>query len=346
MPKIVTKHWGQSPSGPAQRFTLTNASGNTVCLSDYGATITSIVVEGKEMVLGFDELAGYLGEQPYYGATIGRYGNRIANGQFSLGGKAYQLPINNGPNCLHGGTVGFDKKRWASSSATTENDATVTFALESEDGDQGFPGKLSVKVSFTWTNGNELKIAYTATTDKPTVVNLTNHAYFTISDAPTVEAQILALKAAHYLPVDETSIPLGHLAPVAGTPFDFTTPKPVGQDIRADHPQIKIANGYDHTWVIDGKAGQLREFALLTDPRSGRALRAFTTEPGVQVFTANFAEGQFVQRRGQAVPTFGAICLETQHYPDSPNQPSFPSTELRPGEVFESVTVYRFETMP
>jgi len=343
MPSIAKTTWGQSPGGPTQLFTLTNASGNTVYLSDYGAMITSIVIGGKEMVLGFDELAGYLGKQPYYGATIGRYGNRIADGKFSLDGQDYELPINNGPNSLHGGIVGFDKKLWQSSESITENGAVLAFATQSEDGDQGFPGKLSVTVTFTWTNENELKIEYKATTDKATVINLTNHTYFNIGDAPTVEEQVLELKAEHYLPVDETSIPLGHLAPVAGTPFDFTTAKPLGRDIRADHPQIKIANGYDHTWVINGQAGELREFALLTDPKSGRKLRAFTTEPGVQVFTANFLEGKFAERGGQTVPTFGAICLETQHFPDAPNQPGFPSTVLRPEEEFKSTTVYRFE---
>jgi aldose 1-epimerase len=343
MPNISTALWGKTPQGEAQRFTLTNTVGNTVSLSDYGATITSIMIEGREMVLGFDKLTGYLGEQPYYGATIGRYGNRIANGRFELDGKTYEVPVNNGPNCLHGGVEGFDKKLWRSSPSTTENDAAITFSMESEDGDQGFPGKLSVAVTFTWTNANELTIQYRATTTKSTVVSLTNHAYFNISDLPTVEGLLLELKASRFVPVDETSIPLGHLEAVAGSPFDFTAAKPVGQDIRADHPQIKIANGYDHTWVIDGEAGELQEFALLTDPVSGRRLRAFTTEPGVQVFTANFEEGQFLERGGKLVPTFGAICLETQHFPDSPNQPSFPSTELRPGEVYKSTTMYRFE---
>lgn len=343
MPNISTAPWGKTLKGEAQQFTLTNTEGNTVSLSNHGATIISIIIDGKEMVLGFNKLAGYLGDQPYYGATIGRYGNRIAKGEFSLDGKTYQLPINNGPNCLHGGIESFDKKLWRSSHLTNENGAEITFSMESEDGDQGFPGKLSVNVTFTWTNDNELKIQYRATTTKPTVVNLTNHAYFNISDAPTVEGLLLELKASHYVPVDQTSIPLGHLEAVAGTPFDFTAAKPVGQDIRANHPQIKIANGYDHTWVIDGKAGELQEFALLTDPVSGRKLRAFTTEPGVQVFTANFEEGQFLERGGKPVPTYGAICLETQHFPDSPNQPNFPSTELRPGEVYESTTMYRFE---
>lgn len=343
MPSIETSNWGQSPKGPAQHFLLTNSSGNTVCLSDYGATITSIVVSGREMVLGFDALAGYCGDQPYYGATIGRYGNRIANGRFQLDGETYELPVNNGPNCLHGGIDTFDKKLWENRTTETDTSVGIVFTLVSEDGDQGFPGQLKVEVTFTWTDDNELKIDYRATTTKPTVVNLTNHAYFNIGDAPTVEALVLELKASQYVPVDKTSIPLGHLAPVAGTPFDFRKPRLIGHDIQEAHPQISIANGYDHTWVIDGNAGELREFALLTDPESGRQLRAFTTEPGVQVFTANFAEGQFEERSGKPLPTYGAICLETQHFPDSPNQPNFPSTELRPGEEYKSTTVYRFE---
>ncbi|TXF89197.1 galactose mutarotase [Neolewinella aurantiaca] len=339
MPTISDKAW----SHQAKQFTLTNARGNTVKLTDYGATVTSIVIDGKEMVLGFDDIQGYLGEQPYFGATIGRYGNRIAKGQFTLDGETFQLPVNNGPNCLHGGIVAFDKKIWKSEFSTNDNEASVAFSLESEDGDEGFPGKLSTEVVFVWTNNNELKIQYQAVTTKPTVVNLTNHSYFNISDAPTIEGLELELKAAQYVPVDDASIPLGHLEPVTGSPFDFTTAKPVGQDLRANHPQIEIANGYDHTWVIDGHSGELREFALLTDPVSGRKLRAFTTEPGVQVFTANFAEGQFKERNGRPVLPYGAICMETQHFPDSPNQPNFPSTVLRPGEVYSSATVYRFE---
>ena len=343
MPQISSAPWGQSPYGPAHLYTLTNAAGNTVRLTDYGATLTSVVIDGKEMVLGYDELSGYLGEQPYYGATIGRYGNRIANGRFTLDGKTYELPVNNGPNCLHGGTVGFDKRLWTAVPDSGAYAASVTFSLVSEDGDQGFPGELSVQVTYTWTNDDALKIEYRARTTKPTVVNLTNHAYFTIGDGPTVEDQLLTLRAGRYLPVDATSIPLGEQVDVVGTPFDFTTAKTVGRDIRTDHPQVKIAGGYDHTWVLDGPAGELREFALLTDPASGRSLRAFTTEPGVQVFSANFPPGQFTGRAGEPVRPHGAICLETQHFPDAPNQAGFPSTVLRPGELYRSETMYCFE---
>lgn len=342
MPSISAKAWGDSPTGPATLFTLTNDKGNLVRLTDYGGTITSIVVDKQEMVIGFEELSGYLGPNPYYGALIGRYGNRIARGRFSIGDKHYTLAVNNGPNSLHGGNQGFDKYVWQATIATTQSAATVTLHHVSPDGDEGYPGTLRVTCTYTWTNDNELRIDYTATTDKTTVVNLTNHAYFNLAGGGTVEQHTLKLAASAYVPTDETQIPLGETAPVAGTPFDFTTAKPVGQDLRANHPQIALANGYDHTWAVDGYDGSLREIAVLTEPASGRQLRCFTTEPGVQVFTANFQPGQFPGRDGDFLPTYGAICLETQHFPDAPNQEAFTTPLLQPGETYRTTTVYRF----
>jgi len=344
MPTITSSSWGKTPEGPVHLYTLTNAHGNTVSITNYGATITSIKIDGAEMVLGYDELEGYLDDQPYFGATIGRFGNRIANGQFSIGDESYQLPINNGPNCLHGGTEGFDKRIWQMAKAVVDGEERLVFQLLSPDGDQGFPGELNVMVLFRWTDDNELIIKYTAFTDKQTVINLTNHAYFNIGDGATVLDQTLELKADHYVPINEHSIPLGHLAEVTGTPFDFSTAKPLGQDIALDHPQLKIAGGYDHTWALsDVESDNPVPFAVVTDPATGRKLHCATTEPGVQVFTANFASGQFSGRNHTPLPPHSAICLETQHFPDSPNQEAFPSTLLRPGETFTSVTSYRFE---
>ncbi|MBC6994432.1 aldose epimerase family protein [Neolewinella lacunae] len=343
MPTVHHRHWGTTPAGPANLYTLTNRRGNQVAISDYGATVTSIQIGGAEMVIGFDALADYLGEQPYYGALVGRYGNRIANGQFQLGGKTYTLATNDKGNQLHGGPRGFDKCIWSANARTTNAAAVLECDLVSPAGDQGFPGTLSVRCTYAWTDENELRIAYRATTTEDTIVNLTNHSYFNIGSAPTVLEQVLQLAADHYVPVNDRLIPTGSLADVAGSPFDFRSPKAVGKDIKADHPQVQLANGYDHTFAVRGYDGSLREFALLTDPATGRSLRCFTTEPGVQLFTANFAPGQFRQRGGEALPTYGAICLETQHFPDSPNQAAFQTPLLRVGETYATETVYRFE---
>ena len=332
-----------TPQGAATLFTLTNSRGNRVKVINYGGIITSIMVEGTEMVVGFDEIAPYLEPNPYYGALIGRYGNRIANGRFTLDGETYELPVNNNGHQLHGGPQGFDKYIWQATTETTPEAAMVTLTHVSPDGDQGFPGELSVRCRYTWTNDNELKLSYTATTTKTTIVNLTNHTYFNISAADTMTAQLLQLNANHYTPVDTELIPLGENAPVAGTPFDFRTAKPIGQDIRADHPQIALANGYDHNWALNDYDGSLREFALLTDPASGRKLRCYTTEPGVQIFTANFPTGQFKDRGGKDLSTYGGICLETQHFPDSPNQAAFKTPVLRAGDTYQTETVYSFE---
>ncbi len=346
MPTITSRSWGKTPEGPVHLYTLTNKHGNTVSISNYGATITSIKIDDAEMVLGYDELVGYLSEQPYFGATIGRFGNRIANGKFSIGEKTFRLPINNGPNCLHGGTEGFDKRIWQMATAVVDGEERLVFQLVSPDGDQGFPGELKVMVMFRWTDDNDLIIKYTAFTDHPTVINLTNHTYFNIGSKPNVLDQSLELKSDRFVPINEHSIPLGQLAEVVETPFDFRSAKPIGQDIATDHPQLKIAGGYDHTWVLP-TYGQdtpaLTPFATITDPATGRKLHCATTEPGVQVFTANFAAGQFSGRHHTPLPPHSAICLETQHFPDSPNQEAFPSTLLKPGETFTTVTSYRFE---
>ncbi|MFK8161064.1 MAG: aldose epimerase family protein [Lewinella sp.] len=343
MQRISSKAWGQSPDGAATLYTLTNSKGNSLSVSDYGGIITSIKIDDVEMVIGFDELDGYLAPNPYYGALIGRYGNRIAGGKFSIGEEDYTLATNNGPNSLHGGIKGFDKHVWKVDTSLGDNGASVILSHVSPDGDEGFPGRLSVSCKYEWTDDNELRLTYTATTDKTTVVNLTNHTYFNISGSGTIREQLLQLDADQYTPVDETLIPLGALAPVAGTPFDFTEAKPIGQDIAADHPQIALASGYDHNWAINGHTGALREFATITDPASGRQLICYTTEPGVQIFTANFKPGLFSGRDHTPLPVQGAICLETQHFPDSPNQEAFTTPLLEPGDTYRTTTVYRFE---
>lgn len=296
------------------------------------------------MTLGYDSLEAYLEDHPYFGVTIGRFGNRIAAGTFSLDGQTYRVPINNGPNALHGGPEGFDKKVWAAAVRHLEayGDCLVMRCV-SPDGEMGFPGTLHVAVTFVWQDDNALRIEYEATTDAPTVVNLTNHAYFTLGATGNVLAQELRLDCDRFVPIDATGIPTGQLAEVANTPFDFRTAKAIGRDIRAGHPQLTPFGGYDHTFVLTAKAGTLRKFAELRNLDNGRKLTAFTTEPGVQVFTANFAPGQFTDRHGKPLPTHAAVCLETQHFPDSPNQPTFPSTRLAPEATYRSVTCYRFE---
>jgi aldose 1-epimerase len=343
MQRISSKAWGQSPDGAATLYTLTNSNGNRLSVSDYGGIITSIKVGGEEMVIGYDQLEDYLAPNPYYGALIGRYGNRIAGGKFSIGEKDYTLAANNGPNSLHGGIKGFDKHVWKVDTSSGDNRASITLNHVSPDGDEGFPGSLNVSCKYEWTDDDELRLTYTATTDKTTIVNLTNHTYFNIAGSGNVRDQLLQLDADQYTPVDETLIPLGALAPVAGTPFDFTKAKPIGQDIAADHPQIALANGYDHNWAINGFNGKLREFATITDPASGRRLSCYTTEPGVQIFTTNFKPGQFSGRDHTPLPLYGAICLETQHFPDSPNQEAFTTPLLEPGDTYRTTTVYRFE---
>ncbi|CAH1002426.1 Aldose 1-epimerase [Neolewinella maritima] len=344
MPSISVTPWGNSPAGPVERFTLTNDSGNSISVLSYGAIIQSIRMDGQEMILGYDDLSGYLGEYPYYGALVGRYGNRIAGARFALDGTTYVLDANENANQLHGGSVGFNRHPWQVEQTTTEDSATVMLSRISPDGEMGFPGNLRVSCSYAWTNDNTLRIHYTATTDKDTIVNLTNHAYFSIGGGGrSVLDQMLRLDADRYTPVDAQQIPTGQLTEVAGTPFDFRVAKAVGKDIASDHPQIARAGGYDHNWAINGYDGSLREFALLSDPVSGRSLRCFTTEPGVQVFTTNFTPGEFTVRDGAPVQPHTGICLETQHFPDSPNQANFQTPLLKVGDTYNTTTVYRFE---
>lgn len=326
-------------------FTLTNGHGVKVRLIDYGATLISVETPDKagksaNITLGFPSLAGYLERHPYFGSTVGRYGNRIAGGKFTLDGKEYKLATNNGPNHLHGGQKGFDAVLWKAQPLTS-GDPAVRFTYTSADGDEGYPGKLDVTVTYTLTHNNELKIDYEAKTDKPTVVNLTNHAYWNLAGAGSgdILKHELTLAADQYLPIDDTSIPTGKPASVKGTALDFTSPHAIGERIGELKKDPHKTKGYDHCFVLRGQQGKLELAAKVKDPASGRVMEIFTTEPGVQLYCGNFlgggaGEGGYKQH--------DAFCLETQHYPDSPNQPSFPTTVLRPGQTFRSTTVHKF----
>ncbi len=340
---IEKKPFGKTADGKqVTLYTLSNNQGNTVELIDYGAIVVSINVpdrSGKKtnVTAGFSSIDGYLERHPYFGATVGRFCNRIAMGKFSLEGKSYSLAVNNGPNHLHGGEVGFDKRMWQVAEVKSDNSVGLKFTYVSPDGEEGYPGTLTTIAEYRWDNNNCLTLDLQATTDKPTVLNLTNHAYFNLGGAGsgTIHQHELTLACDQYLPVDESMIPKGVLAPVAGTPLDFTTSHKIGERIA----QLKETNGYDHCFVVKGKAGELRDAAKVVDPASGRTLSIKTTQPGIQLYTGNFLDG----KPGNAgFKTHEAFCLETQHYPDSPNQPSFPSTVLRPGEKFHQVTTFTF----
>jgi aldose 1-epimerase len=333
------------PDGKAvDLYTLTNANGLVMKVITYGAVITELHVPDKsgvlgDVVLGFDNLPQYINESPCFGAICGRVANRIANGKFSLDGKTYTLAVNNGPNTLHGGLVGFDKVVWEGEVADGPNGPAVTLRHLSPDGNEGFPGNLSVRVTYTLTNQNEVRIDYKATTDKATIVNLTNHSYFNLACKGDIMGQVLQMRASKYTPVDSGLIPTGAIEDVAGGPLDFTQPKPMGRDMAKI---VEKTNGYDHNFVIDGGGGKLVLAARAHDPLSGRSMEVLTDQPGIQLYTANNFHGGPVGKYGQVYEIHAAFCLETQHYPDSVNKPGFPSTVLRPGETFRSTTVYRF----
>ncbi|MCG8510960.1 MAG: galactose mutarotase, partial [Rhodospirillales bacterium] len=336
---------------PVQIDTLTNDNGLTAKLCTYGATLVEMHIPDKQgkladVVNGFDDIAGYEDSEAnqYFGCTTGRYANRIAKGQFTLDGKTYQLATNNDANHLHGGEDrALSRVVWDAKPHTMLEGQAVTYAYTSPDGEEGYPGKLEVTVTYTLTNDNALRIDYTATTDKPTPINLTNHAYWNLGGhgSGTINDHMLMLNASHYTPVDETLIPTGELAPVKGTPFDFTEPMAIGARVEQEHPQLKYGLGYDHNFVLDkNEEGALELAARLKDPDSGRVLEVYTTEPGIQFYGGNFLFGQ----KGKDGKVYGhrnALCLETQHFPDSPNQPNFPSVILKPGETYRHMTVHK-----
>lgn len=341
--------FGTLPDGTeVDLYILKNAAGMEVRISNYGGIITHWTAPDKEgryadITLGCDSLSGYLLGVPYFGALVGRYGNRIANGKFTLDGKAYTLAKNNGVNSLHGGIKGFDKALWEATALDGE-EPQLRLRYVSADEEEGFPGALTTQVTYTLQKDNALSIDYFATTDKPTVVNLTNHAYFNLSGDMTKDVleHEVEIKADRFLPVDQTLIPTGELRPVAGTPFDFTKAKKIGAEINADDQQIRFGGGYDHCWVFADSSNTLKQVATVYEPGSGRVMEVLTTEPATQFYTGNFMDGTVIGKGGIGYQRRSGFCLETQHYPDAPNQPAFPSTELRPGETYKSTTVYKF----
>lgn len=348
---VTRQAWGKTTAGEAvDLYTLTNAKGASVQIATLGGTVVSVKVPDKagalgDVVLGFDSLGGYLGPHPFFGVLVGRYGNRIGKAQFTLDGKTYTLAKNNGENSLHGGRKGFDKYVWKARDVVSPDGLALELTHVSPDGDEGFAGTLSATVRYTWTDANALRIDYTATTDKPTVVNLTNHSYFNLSAgaAATVLDHTLHLVADKFTPVDKGLIPTGELRPVAGTPFDFTKPRRIGELIDKDEEQIRFGGGYDHNFVLSGPAsGSMRPVGRVTEPTSGRVMDVTTSEPGVQFYTGNFLDGSVKGRGGKPYVKRSGFCLETQHYPDSPNKPDFPSVVLRPGQTYKTSTQYTF----
>jgi aldose 1-epimerase len=340
--------FGSLPDGrTAERLILTNKTGIELGLTNYAAAILGIRVPDHDgnladVVLGFDTLEGYLADKVFMGAIVGRFANRIANARFTLDGAEYQLPANNKHHTLHGGPNGYYKKLW---DVKSTGDHSVTFAYLSRDGEEGFPGNLSVEATYTLTDQNEVRIDYLATTDKATVVNLTNHAYFNLNGQAKSDilGQFLNLEADFFLPTDASSIPTGEIRPVKGTVFDFTEAHQIGERINSGDDQLKSANGYDQCWVLRKKQnGVLTRAALLHDPSSGRRMEISTTEPGIQLYSGNFLDGSFTGKQGKTYPFRSALCLETQHFPDSPNQAHFPSTVLRPKQEYRSSTIYKF----
>ena len=340
--------FGKTSDGTeVQLFTLTNANGVKASITNFGGILTSLMVPDKDgklgdVILGFDNVGGYqspefLKSGPYFGALIGRYGNRIKDGKFTLDGKAYTLAKNNGANTLHGGKVGFDKVVWQAESGTSAEGQSLKLTYLSKDGEEGYPGNLNVTVVYTLTAHNALKIDYTATTDKATVVNLTNHAYFNLNHGAgkDILGHEVTLPADRYNVVDAGLIPTGELRPVKGTPFDFTTPHAIGERI------AQVPGGYDHNWILNTPTGQ-HAAATVYEPATGRTMEVTTDQPGIQFYTGNFLDGTLTGKGGTVYGKNAGFCLETQHFPDSPNQPKFPSTVLKPGETFHSVSTYKF----
>lgn len=352
LPTMTRSAFGTMPDGAAvEAFTFSNANGMTVTAISMGGIITSLKVPDRsgqlgDVVLGYDALQGYLDKSPFFGTIVGRYGNRIGKGTFTLDGQTYHLPINNGPNHLHGGPQGFDKANWKAEPFEHGQDVGVVFTHTSPDGDMGYPGTVHAKVTYTLTRDNTLRFDYEATTDKATPINLTQHTYFNLAGAGTgdILGHELEMKADRYTPVDAGLIPTGELAPVDGTPFDFRTATAIGARIDADHPQIAAGGGYDHNMVLTRTGPGLVPVVKVYEPTTGRTMEMATTQPGVQFYTGNFLDGTITGKGGKVYGKRSGFCLETQHYPDSPNKPAFPSTILRPGETYRESTSFSFGT--
>jgi aldose 1-epimerase len=348
---ITKKSFGKTTDGQSvDLYTLTNVHGMVATITNYGGIVVSLTApdrQGKfaDVVLGYNDLDSYMRPPfPYFGALIGRYGNRIAKGRFTLNGVEYKLAVNNGENHLHGGIKGFDKVVWTAHETRSAAGPALALTYLSKDGEEGYPGNLRVRVVYTLTNKNELKIDYTASTDKDTVTNLTHHSYFNLAgqgNGDILDHRVV-LKANRFIPTDAGSIPTGEIRNVAETPFDLRTPIAIGARINQDDEQLKFGSGYDHTWVINGPMGRLRLAATAFEQTSGRVMEVWTTEPGVQFYTGNFLDGSITGKSGKPYPRRSGFCLETQHYPDSPNRPNFPTTTLRKGATYRSTTIYRF----
>lgn len=346
---VTTTDFGKTEKGEAlSLYTLKNRNGVELAVTNYGARVVSLKSPDArgilaDIVTGFESAKGYLGENPYFGAVVGRYGNRIAKGKFSLEGKEYTLAKNNGENSLHGGKVGFDRAVWTGHAEQAGDTEKVTLTYLSKDGEEGYPGNLNVTVTYTLTNTDEIRIDYLATTDKPTVLNLTNHTYFNLAgqDKGNILGQVMQINADKYTPVDAGLIPTGELRDVTGTPFDFRKPTVIGARINDNDDQLKLGKGYDHNFVLNRTGPGLVMAAKALDPESGRELEVWTTEPGVQFYTGNFLDGTVLGKDAVTYQQRAAFCLETQHFPDSPNHPDFPSTELKPGQEYKTSTVWK-----
>ena len=374
--QVIRKPWGKAPDGtPVDLYILRNTMGSRGQTASWGkapvdgssfgpsrpcieAAITTyggIVVwiktpdrNGKmgDVVLGYDNLAGYLKESPYFGAMVGRYGNRIAKGKFTLDGVQYTLATNNGPNALHGGLKGFDKRVWEATILDSPGGPALRLHYVSKDGEEGYPGNLDVTAVYTLTDDNALMLQYTARTDKDTVLNLTQHSYFNLAGKGTILDHQVMIPADRFTPVDSTLIPTGELKPVEGTPFDFRKPTPIGARIGQDDEQLKFGGGYDHNWVINKEMGELTIMARVYEPTTGRVLEVLSTEPGLQFYTGNFLDGKITGKGGWNYKFRNAFCMEPQHFPDSPNQPNFPSVVLKPGQEYHNTIVFRFSVQP
>ena len=348
--KITKESFGKTAEGESvDLYTLTNRNGMEAKITNYGGIVTALTAPDRnnkyaDIVLGFNDLDSYLKGHPYFGALIGRYGNRIAKGRFTLNGTEYKLAVNNGENHLHGGLKGFDKVVWTAKSIKTKLGPALLLTYLSKDMEEGYPGNLTVKVVYTLTNNNELRIDYTASSDKDTVTNLTHHSYFNLAGEGNgdILSHLLTLKATRFTPTDAGSIPTGELRNVQGTPFSFLKATAIGDRINQSDQQLQFGSGYDHNWVVNGAMGTLRQAASVYESTSGRVMDVWTTEPGIQFYTGNFLDGTLTGKSGKVYQKRTGFCLETQHYPDSPNQPKFPTTTLRKGATYRSTTIYRF----
>jgi len=351
---IVTQNYGTLADGRTARlYTLTNAHGLTATLTDFGATLVSLKTPDRngrlaDITLGYDTLAGWVNDGSYMGTTVGRYGNRIAKGQFTLDGTTYTLATNNGPNHLHGGIVGFNKKVWSALPIQGKDSTGIVFNYVSADGEEGYPGQLDCSVTYSMTNNDELRIEFQATTSKPTVVNLVHHTYWNLTGDPSrnILDHKLILNAEGYAPTDETGIPNAGIQPVAGTPMDFRSATAIGDRINNDFIALKNGRGYDHSWAVDGEPGTLRLAAVAYDPASGRVMHVETDQPAVQLYTGNYMNGSSIGKGGVPHQQRTGFCLETQAFPDSPNQPGLSNAVLRPGEVYSHTMVHRFFVKP